>query len=88
MIELFHKMLGIKPVNPMTDTSPKLTLNSVDWKKIGIHVLVVSGSAALIFLGEFVSKVDLGQYGVILLPMISTGITTMLKFLKDNDQGV
>ena len=67
------------------DTSPKKTLDKVDWYKIFIHTMVVATSAAVVVLSEQVMKIDAGEWNVILIPVVSAGVTAIQKWLKEND---
>lgn len=64
--------------------SAKFTLNIDDVKGLVRNALLVGGAAALAYMGENLSDVDLGTTGVLLVPVITVGIDTVVSWLKDN----
>lgn len=66
------------------EDSKKFTLNVNDVKNIGRDALLVGVAAALAFLGENVADLDLGASGVMLVPVITVAIDTLIKYVKDN----
>ena len=65
-------------------TSPKKKLDTVDYKKLAIHTAIVGLSASVIFLAEYTKEIDLGQYSVFLVPVLSALLTAYQKWAKDN----
>lgn len=70
---------------PLVDTSPSLSIDKVDWAKTLVHLLIVGASAILVVIGEKSVNVDFGAYNALLVPVISSGVTWLQKFLKNND---
>lgn len=73
---------GVKPV---TDTSGTLELNKVDWAKVVVHALIVGIAAAVTVISQVLSGINFGEYNAVVVPIISTVITWLTKFLKNND---
>lgn len=67
--------------------SPKYSLDSNDWKKIGKGALIAFGAAALFSLSAWLAQGNMNwnTFLVVCIPaMISTGINAALKFFQDN----
>ena len=66
--------------------SAKFTLNTDDVKNLVKNALLVGSAAALAYMGENLSDVDMGTTGVLLVPVITVGIDTMVSWLRDNQK--
>lgn len=64
--------------------SPKFSLNTADLISLGKHALLVGLAATLTYVGENISNVDLGATGIMIVPVVSVGIDTLVKWLKNN----
>jgi hypothetical protein len=71
----------------MADTdnnSPAFSLNLTDVAVIGKNALLVAIAAGLTYLGENLTDLDLGTTGVMLVPVVSVVINTLVKWAKNN----
>lgn len=66
------------------EDSKKFSLNVNDAKVLIKNALLVGAAAALAYLGEHVSDLDLGATGIMLVPVVSVALDTMIKWVKDN----
>lgn len=64
--------------------SKAFTLNTSDLINLGKNALLVGLAAMLTYVGENVSDVDLGATGVMLVPVVSVAIDTLVKWMKNN----
>lgn len=64
--------------------SKSFSLNANDLVKVGKNALLVGLAAVLTYVGENVTKVDLGPAGVMLVPVIAVVIDSLVKWVKDN----
>ena len=64
--------------------SKKFSLNTTDVVNLGKNALLVGLAAMLTYVGENVSHVDLGTTGVLLVPVVTVGIDTLVKWMKNN----
>lgn len=64
--------------------SKAFSLNTGDLVKVGKNALLVGLAAVLTYVGENVSKVDLGAAGVMLVPVVAVVIDSLVKWVKDN----
>lgn len=67
------------------DTSDKFEVNKTDWAKILVHCLIVGGSASIVALAEYASKIDVGEYNLFVVPVVSAVVLYVQKWLKNND---
>jgi hypothetical protein len=70
----------------MNDGSKAFTLNTTDLLNLGKNALLVGLAAGLAYVGENLSDVDWGASGVLLVPVISVGIDTLVKWMKNNQK--
>lgn len=71
----------------MSDTksnSPAFSLNSVDVVGIAKNAALVAVAAGLTYLGENISDMDLGNAGVMIVPLATVVINTVVKWAKNN----
>ena len=66
--------------------SAKFNLNTDDVKNLVKNALLVGSAAALAYMGENISDVDMGTTGVLLVPVITVGIDTVVSWLRDNQK--
>lgn len=64
--------------------SPKFSLNTTDLLNLGKNAALVGLAAILTYVGENISNVDLGATGIMIVPVVSVGIDTLVKWLKNN----
>lgn len=64
--------------------SKPFSLNSGDLVKVGKNALLVGLAAVLTYVGENITKVDLGTAGVMLVPVVAVVIDSLVKWVKDN----
>lgn len=59
-------------------------LNSTDLVSVGKNALLVGLAAILTYVGENVSKIDLGNMSALVVPVVVVVINTAIKWAKDN----
>lgn len=64
--------------------SKSFSLNTSDLVNLGKNALLVGLAAMLTYVGENVSNVDLGTAGVMLVPVVSVAIDTLVKWMRNN----
>ena len=64
--------------------SKAFSLNTNDLVKVGKNALLVGLAAVLTYVGENMTKVDLGTAGVMLVPVVAVVIDSLVKWVKDN----
>lgn len=64
--------------------SKSFTLNTSDLVNLAKNAALVGLAAVLTYVGENISNVDLGTTGVMLVPVVSVGIDTLVKWIKNN----
>lgn len=64
--------------------SKAFSLNAADLLSLGKNALLVGLAATLTYVGENISNVDLGTTGIMIVPVVSVGIDTLVKWLKNN----
>lgn len=67
-----------------TNNSPSFTLNLSDAVTIGKNALLVALAAGLTYIGENLTDLDLGNTGVMLVPVVAVVINTLVKWAKNN----
>ena len=63
--------------------APSGQLDIESLKKLGMNLLIVSASAALTYAAEWTTTADLGQWKVLLVPVLAGGIDLARRWLKD-----
>lgn len=81
MLEIIKKIF-----NPGQSTSPAKSIDTVDMTKIVRDTLIAAASAGLTVLVNYEGQLNLGQYTVLLAPVIHFVLTAALKWLKDNSE--
>ena len=64
--------------------SKSFSLNTDDIVKLAKNAALVGMAALLTYVGENLTKVDLGAAGVMLVPVVSVVIDSLVKWVKDN----
>ena len=64
--------------------SPAFTLNVADVVDIAKNTALVALAAGLTYLGENLGNLDLGNAGVMLVPIAAVVINTVVKWAKSN----
>ena len=64
--------------------SPAFTLNVADAVEITKNTALVALAAGLTYLGENLADLDLGNMGVMLVPIAAVIINTVVKWAKNN----
>lgn len=70
-----------------SQNSPAFSLNVNDVVNIGKNALLVAVAAALTYVGENITDLDLGTTGVMLVPVVTVVINTVVKWAKNNVPG-
>ncbi len=64
--------------------SKSFSLNTDDIVKVAKNAALVGLAALLTYVGENLTKVDLGAAGVMLVPVVSVVIDSLVKWVRDN----
>jgi len=64
--------------------SKSFSLNTDDIVKLAKNAALVGMAALLTYVGENLTKVDLGAAGVMLVPVVSVVIDSLVKWVRDN----
>ena len=64
--------------------SPAFSLNVTDVIEITKNTALVALAAGLTYFGENMAELDLGNIGVMLVPIAAVVITTVVKWAKNN----
>lgn len=64
--------------------SPKYALDREDVIGLVKNAVLVGLAAVLTYVGENLAKLDLGAMGVMLVPVVSVAIDTMVKWARSN----
>ncbi len=64
--------------------SPSFSLNVADVVEITKNTALVALAAGLTYLGENIADLDLGNIGVMLVPIAAVVINTVVKWAKNN----
>lgn len=67
----------------MNGTSSFLKLDLNDVLVVVKHAALVGVSAGLVALSESLGKVDLGVYGPLVVPVVSAGLSTLIRWISD-----
>lgn len=66
------------------NNSPSFSLNVADVLDIAKNTALVSLAAGLTYLGENLGNLDLGNLGVMFVPVAAVVISTIVKWAKNN----
>lgn len=64
--------------------SGAFALNTSDLVAVGKNALLVGVAAMLTYLGENLTKIDLGSMSALLVPVVVVAINTAVRWVKDN----
>jgi hypothetical protein len=64
--------------------SPAFALNTTDLISVAKNALLVGLAAILTYVGENVTKIDLGNMSALVVPVVVVAINTAVKWVKDN----
>jgi hypothetical protein len=64
--------------------SPAFTLNITDVLEISKNTALVALAAGLTYFGENLANLDLGNLGVMFVPIAAVAINTLVKWAKNN----
>jgi hypothetical protein len=67
-----------------TNNSPAFSLNVADVIEITKNTALVALAAGLTYLGENLGNLELGNMGVMLVPIAAVVINTVVKWAKNN----
>lgn len=70
----------------MNEGSKAFALNWVDVVNVAKNAALVGGAAALTVVAQNLHVVDLGQWGVVVVPLVTIGLDSAIKWLKDNSK--
>lgn len=62
--------------------SKKYTLQTLDWKKIGIGALIALGGTLLTYFQDVFAQIDFGEYQMLAVAINSVIINIIRKFLQ------
>lgn len=71
-------------MSDVQSASPAFSLNSNDAIAIAKNALLVAIAAGLTYVGENLTDLDLGATGVMIVPVVSVVINTLVKWAKNN----
>tara|TARA_Y100001973_G_C5144906_1_gene304915 strand:- start:322 stop:537 length:216 start_codon:yes stop_codon:yes gene_type:complete len=70
----------------MSNGSPKYNLNSVDIYNLSKNAALVAVAAGLTYVAQNLGNLELGELGVLVVPVISTAIQSMITWIRDNSE--
>jgi len=70
--------------NVRVPDSKSFSLNGNDLVNLGKNAALVGLAAALAYVGENIASVDLGNMGIMLVPVIAVGLDTLVKWARNN----
>lgn len=71
----------------MSDTkmgSGPFALNTTDLVSVAKNAVLVGLAAVLTYVGENLTKIDLGNMSALIVPVVAVVINTIVKWAKDN----
>ena len=68
----------------MSSGSKAYSLNTTDLVNVGKNALLVGLAAVLTYVGENLSKIDLGSMSALVVPVVVVVMNTIIKWAKDN----
>lgn len=66
--------------------SKAFSLNTTDLISVGKNALLVGLAAILTYVGENVTKIDLGSASALVVPVVLVLMNTVVKWAKDNSK--
>ena len=70
----------------MSNGSPKFNLNSADIYNLAKNPALVAAAAGLTYVAQNLGNLELGSLGVLVVPVISTAIQSMITWIRDNSE--
>jgi hypothetical protein len=67
-------------------TSKAFALDTNDLINVGKNALLVGVAAILTYVGENITKVDLGAMSALVVPVVVVVVNTMVNWIKDHTQ--
>ena len=64
--------------------SKKFSLNWSDFAGVMKNAGLVGGAAALAYIAQNLTSLEIGSMGMIFIPIIAVGLDTAIKWMKDN----
>jgi hypothetical protein len=73
----------------MADNTPSgsFSFNFNDLVSVSKNALLVAVAAGLTYVGENIANVDLGPSGLMIVPIVTVAINTLVRWVKDNTKG-
>ena len=66
------------------ENSKSFSLNKSDVANLVKNAVLVGGAAALTYVADNLGHLDLGATGMLVVPIISVGLDSLIKWIKDN----
>tara|TARA_R100001244_G_scaffold114395_1_gene84760 strand:- start:143 stop:349 length:207 start_codon:yes stop_codon:yes gene_type:complete len=66
--------------------SKKFSLNWSDFSGVLRNASLVGGAAALAYVAQNLTSLDLGSMGVLFIPIVAVALDTAIKWMKDNSK--
>lgn len=68
----------------MDKSSKAFALSTYDLVSVGKNALLVGLAAVLTYVGENLTKIDLGNMSALIVPVVAVVINTVIKWARDN----
>lgn len=65
-------------------TSKSFTMDVNDLVSVGKNALLVGVAAVLTYVGENITKIDLGAASALVVPVVVVMVNTLVNWIKDN----
>lgn len=65
-------------------TSKSFAIDVNDLVNVGKNALLVGVAAVLTYVGENITKIDLGSASALIVPVVVVLVNTLVSYLKDN----
>jgi len=65
-------------------TSKSFTMDMNDLVSVGKNALLVGLAAVLTYVGENITKIDLGAASALVVPVVVVMVNTLVSWIKDN----
>jgi hypothetical protein len=69
-----------------TEGSKAFALNTKDLLIVAKNALLVGGAAALAVVGQNLNIIDLGPYTPVVVPVITIGLDSLIRWMRDNSK--
>lgn len=67
--------------------SERFNLDKDDVKTLAFNALLVGSAAALTYVGENLAGLDLGNMGLLLVPIVTVALNSAISWINDNKKG-